>query len=316
MRFNFLSICCGGSSDSTSDTETAGGSFTARPDNDDPIGGLSALERRMNGGFLKNLRIEGLTSRRERAARTIQRIWRGGVQRQENAELAFQVPYITPFAFCAATNSYALKFRAGQHDGVESYRATTSDEFMAFRARQRTGWEIYRSTASDKFANAYLYSFRRIEERDANLRRDHPAGVPEGALYRRGESKDHNMRDNCIWLMGLSHHNKGAVLTTDLDDETIIRRRARREASPKEQTTERNLSALSREVLGMVESGHFVVERDGSRTTLVPRKPKQDESTRMAKLTDFKTPRGIERSELIRRFKEKGVNASHISEMP
>lgn len=316
MRFNFLSICCGGGSDSTSDTETAGGSFTARPNNGDPVGGWPALERRMNSGFLKNLRIEGLTSRRERAARTIQRLWRGGVQRQKNAELPFPVPYKTPFAFCAATNSYALKFRARQRDGERLYRATTSDEFMAFRARQRTGWEIYRSTGSDKFENAYLYSFRRMEERDANLRRDHPAGVPEGALYRRGESKDHNMRDNCMWLMGLSHHKKGAVLTTNLDDETIIRRRARQEASPKEQTTERNLSALSREVMGMVESGHFVVERNGSRTTLVPRKPEQGESTRVAKLTDFKTPRGIERSELIRRFEENGVDVSHISETP
>ncbi|WP_175891663.1 hypothetical protein [Burkholderia cepacia] len=233
------------------------------------------------------------------AATTIQRIWRGARQRRHNAELAQQnTPHQTNIEYFMATHAYSVK-----------NVAASSNQNRQIQAR------AYRDTAFiPKDGFAYLHSFQRQHEFKEFIKKiaEHPPS--QGEIYRPGAPENHDMKANNAWLLGLAHHKKSLVLSVPLDDTTIVRNSSR--DSPQElQTTDHNLSALAREVLGLVQSGHYSVSNlinpDTGNIEAQAFEPKP--SAKHAKLEDFQTPHGMPKPQLRSVLQHAGVNVQGIT---
>ncbi len=133
-----------------------------------------------------------------------------------------------------------------------------------------------------------------------------PKEANKGNIY---NPRVHNMRVNSYWLLGLAHHQREAALTTPLDDKTLVRKSAKNKPV-EERNTEHKLSALGREVLGMVQNGHFVPSYDSSLGIQILRPTPQ---AQFAKLEDFKTPLGMKKEEIKERLAAKGIDVSGIT---
>lgn len=115
----------------------------------------------------------------------------------------------------------------------------------------------------------------------------------------------HDMRSNSAWMLGLAHHGVSAVMTTALDDETLVRQSARkRNLRPQEA-----FSALGREVLGMVQHGAFAPVAGPRGTQILA--PTAD--AKHATLASMQTPRGLPRAEIKRRLNAKGIDVKRIT---
>lgn len=234
-----------------------------------------------------------------RAAEKIQAIWRGYAVRSEFSSKEQQsTPYASLGQFQRATYSFSFRnlkdWPIGSNQRQAEYRIyqTTNripSEQPAFLHSYR------RESALNSAMNAYNVSLESIESVDAGNIYE-PFVIADGV---------HTMKINSVWLLGLAHHQKSAVLTTSLDDETLVR-------GPAEGNAEHNvsLSALGREVLGMVQNGHFAPQYDeGSGLQVLMPTPQ----ARLAKLEDFKTPSGMKKEEIKEKLAAKGVDVSKIT---
>jgi hypothetical protein len=108
--------------------------------------------------------------------------------------------------------------------------------------------------------------------------------------------------------LGLAHHGKPVLLTTSLDDETLVRRSAKN-GPAKFQNTDHNFSALGREVLAMVQNDQFKpMPGPLGKQLLIP-----TEKAKSATLEDMKTPSGMPKKELKKQLEGKGIDVNKIS---
>jgi hypothetical protein len=233
---------------------------------------------------------------RNEAAATIQAHWRGGEQRKVNAlEAQRTTPYPNAMSYRMATHSFsaqALELPTGR--------------------RENDGWKSYASTQTvPPRSVALLHSFQREAELEAASQRLYGNAEPDGVIYSPYGESQHDMRVNSAWVLGLAHAGMPAVLTAKLDDETVVRRRARDIAPPEEQNTDFNLSALAREVIGMTGSGHY---RVASRTMMGMQVLVPTATAAQAKLVDFKTPYGMPQGELKERLDEAGIDTRGLTD--
>lgn len=237
----------------------------------------------------------------ETAAEKIQAVWRGYAVRKNIAAQAQQLtPYSSQLKFQQATYGFSLK-------NLKAWPVGS--------AQRKAEYKVYLNT--NKIAvegQAFLHSFQRREALKSALQSYNismNSAKESGNIYSpwdAGATK-HNMKLNSAWLLGLAHHWKQAVLTAPLDDETLVRQSAR--AKPvEERNTEHNFSALGREVLGMVQNGHFVPQHDDRHGFQVLAPTPQ---ARLAKLEDFKTPSGMKKEEIKEKLAAKGIDVSKIT---
>ena len=234
-----------------------------------------------------------------RAAEKIQALWRGYAIRSEFASKEQQLtPYASLGQFQRATYSFSLRnlkdWPIGSNQRQAEYRIYQSTNRIS--SEQPAFLHSYRrESALNSAMNSYNVSLESIESVDAGNIYE-PFVIADGA---------HNMKINSVWLLGLAHHQKSAVLTTSLDDETLVRKAAEGDAEHNV-----SLSALGREVLGMVQNGLFTPQYDeGSRLQVLMPTPQ----ARLAKLADFKTPSGMKKEEIKEKLAAKGIDVSKIT---
>jgi hypothetical protein len=231
---------------------------------------------------------------RTKAAATIQAHWRGGQQRDLNAsEAQGHAPYRNETHYKMATNGYSGEVLHA--DGPHGPRGNN-------------GWLAYAwAHTAPRNSLALLHSFQRKDKLAEAKQALYNGAEPDGVIY--APNGTHDMRVNSAWMLGLAHNQTPAVMTAELDDVTVVRSSARNHAPVEEQTTDSNLSALAREVVGMTQSGHFRVgDPLHEMQVLVP-----NPSAAKATLNDFKTPFGMPQDELKRKLDDAGLNTSGLS---
>lgn len=231
---------------------------------------------------------------RDKAAVTIQAHWRGGQQRDLNATTAQDhTPYRTEAHFKIATHGYSGEALHG--DGSHG-------------PSENNGWQAYtRARKVRRNSLALLHSFQRRDKFEEAKQVFYTNKVPEGAIYK--PLGTHDMRVNSAWMLGLAHKGTPAVITAELDNQTVVRSSARESLPAEMQTTDHNLSALAREVLGLTQHGHFSVgEPLNHMQVLVP-----NPSAAKATLNDFRTPGGMPQDELKNKLDEAGINTAGLS---
>lgn len=248
---------------------------------------------------------------KSQAAKKIQAVWRGYTVRRDNAARAQEkTPYESLGQFQQAIHSFSLK-------NLQDWPFGT----VRRKNRSKAEYKVYQSTNNiPSGQHAFLHSFQQREALKSALNSYNVIesdASANGSIYNpkpRGVSGSlkHDMKLNSIWLLGLAHHNKSAVLTTPLDDKNLIRRSAGAKSVEK-MNTEHSFSALGREVLGMVQNGHFESQNDELRKmqVLIPT-PK----ARLAKLDDLKTPSGMKKEEIKEKLADKGIDVSKITTSP
>lgn len=174
--------------------------------------------------------------------------------------------------------------------------------------RWKTGYDVYCSTSRISDGRpALLYSYRRKNDfHSVRTAYDIPKKNKHTGNIYNVPSGQHDMKVNGCWVLGLAHHKKPAVLTTPLDDETLFGTAAR----PVKGQDPEYISSLGREVLGMVQSGHFVANYDErlGKQILWP-----TPQARFANLEDFKTPVEMGREEIKKQLAAKGIDVSRVS---
>ncbi|MEN3297186.1 MAG: hypothetical protein V7642_6439 [Burkholderiales bacterium] len=249
--------------------------------------------------FVRN-KANGAVEQVKTASVTIQRAFmadserltaeaRGFIKRKKIMEECQQMtPYPNRGVYRFATEN--LRYQ-GSTDEINSHDGSSRPE--EYPAEE---WDVYRATASIKLLEmpyAYLHSFRKRGDIRNEL---HDRKVPDpfkgkqlrglGHVYL---APEHDMRVNNAWLLGLAHRGVETVLTTSLDETTIVRR----SAPINEKTMEQHASALLREVVGMLQNELFTV-RDGEhgKKIFTP-----TEKARTATLKDFQTSQQMNRAE-------------------
>jgi len=249
--------------------------------------------RTRQSSILDGLPPSGALSQRNKAATTIQAHWRGGQIRDLMATAAQEsAPYPNETHYKMATNGYSGK--AQRVDALDGPRGNN-------------GWLPYAwAHTAPRNSLALLHSFQRKDKLEETKQTLYNGAEPDGVVY--NPYGTHDMRTNCAWLLGVAHRGISAVMTVELDDVTVVRSKARKNAPVEEQTTASNLSALAREVVGMTQSGHFRVgEPLHDMQVLVP-----NPSAAKATLNDFKTPFGMPQDELKRKLDEAGINTDGL----
>jgi len=284
------------------------GACISRPSTSNPIDGIAssspdlpplpAAAASSAAAPIRSGPLDGLGRRQrlspDEAATAIQARWHGARQRVINAEVAQGLtPYRSEMHYKMATHSYSGEVQRLDREGGP---------------RENNGWPAYSLTkAAPRGSLALLHSFQRGDDLAEVKESLYPNDVPEGVIY--NPDGNHDMRVNSAWMLGLAHHGMPAVMTGALDDTTVVRSSARESLPEDEQTTDSNLSALAREVLGMTESGHYRVgDSLLGKQVLVP-----TASAAKATLKDFKTPFGIPQDELKRRLDHAGIDTSELS---
>jgi hypothetical protein len=232
------------------------------------------------------------------AAARIQAHFRGGRQRDVNARHAqAHAPYRNLMHYKMATHAYSGEAAEAAVDRD----ADASDE-----------WLMYLSAmAAPTGQVAFLHSFQREGDLEGAKQWLYNGNPPVGSIYSPPDDV-HDMRTNSAWMLGLAHNAMPAMLTTTLDGSSIVRNSAWENKPPEECTTERNLSALAREVVGMTGSGHYAVgEWMHGRQMLRP-----TASAARAALADFRTPSGMPYAELKGKLDEAGVDTSRLHVRP
>jgi len=234
----------------------------------------------------------------ESAAEKIQAVWKGAVVRGNLAAQAQQsTPYASQFQFQQASFGFSLKNLQARPIGSEQRQAE---------------YAIYAST-DDIWVNApaFLHSFQRkgaFKSAQRSYREETLIGKECVYSPQRAGAEKHDMKLNSAWLLGLAHHGKKAVLTVPLDDETLVRKSAKKRPV-EERNTEHHFSALGREVLGMVQKGHYVPQHDRYGYQVLMPTPQ----ARQATLEDFKTPVGMKKEEIKEKLAARGIDVSKIT---
>lgn len=257
---------------------------------------MSAAKQK-SGADQKTFAAPAATPQAARAATRIQSVFRGASVRRKNAAAMQAVtPYPSRGHYDLATHNFAM------------------DQRGRSALLKKVDWKVYESTGRIAATEqpAFLHSFQRVTDFDDELKARgtsrfelHQEGnVYEPSAY--GGPKQHDMRSNSAWMLGLAHHQAPAVMTTPLDDQTLVRESAQKEK--KDAGTDQHFSAFGREVLGMVQHGHFApVAGPRNKQVLKP-----SEAAKRATLADFKTPRGKPQSEIKAALKAKGIDVSRI----
>lgn len=231
----------------------------------------------------------------DEAATAIQAHWRGARQRELNAPAAQEhTPYRNEAQFKMATNGYS----------GEATKAQDPDG-----GRENSGWKAYAAARdAPPDALALLHSFQRPQQLRKAKQTLFGGKPPAGAVYQ--PKGAHDMRVNSAWMLGLAHRGTPAVMTAALDKRTIVRNEARKSLPVKEQTPDKHLSALAREVVGMTHSGHFSVGEPLNGMQVLVANP----SAAKATLQDFQTPGGMPQAELKQRLEQVGINTSGLED--
>lgn len=221
-------------------------------------------------------------SQRDAAATAIQRTWRGG---KEHDSVADDSARDTPYK-----NAAHYKFATHGFSGQAKQR---NDRIPG---STETEWSAYESTAGlGPETPALLSSHQRrqgVKDAVSTLYEDGVA--PEGAEYE--PNGIHTMRANSAWLLGLAHRNAPAVLTTQVDRNTLVR-------------YDLSSTALARELVGMTNSGHFEAgENVGPWQTLTP-----TATASTARLEDFQTPTSMPLSFVEDTLDQGGVDTSKLN---
>lgn len=246
--------------------------------------------------------VPAVTPHQEQAATLIKKVWRGARQRQSMANAIANnpehpPPYQSGFECAAATNMYSI--RAMANDSIDDRRA---------------GAAAYMDTMAIRGDNfAYLHSLRHKKATDSFVKQISPREPMRGQIYKPPNGM-HDMRINSMWLLGLAHRGTTVLMTAPLTDETIIRREAVNTSTGA--TTDENLSAYAREVVGMLKSGSFRIADvvDGSTLNYVGQGLIPTQEAANAKLSDFHTSRGLPKAELKFLLQEHGVDVEKISD--
>jgi len=113
----------------------------------------------------------------------------------------------------------------------------------------------------------------------------------------------HDMRSNSAWMLGLAHYGVSAVITTPLDDVTLVRQ------SKSKLGTDAAFSAFGREVLGMVQHGAFApIAGPRGLQVLQP-----TAEAKRATLRSLRTPGGMPRSDIKTRLQAHGIDVKKIT---
>ncbi|WP_158598070.1 hypothetical protein [Noviherbaspirillum saxi] len=230
------------------------------------------------------------------AAMCIQRIWRGyRIRKNLAGQAQARTPYASPADYRWATNSYAPAVLKKRPFGSALRNAEAGVYFTA------------RDIPSGQ--RALLHSFQRESDFLNGVKLINRSSKPQiGTKYRPSSYGKHDMRVNAAWLLGLAHFGREIVMTTKLDDQTIIRRSAAK--GPQEKRNVRhNLSAYAREVHGLLQNDYFTVQSTIAGCQLLSPTP----GVRTATMEGLKTPRGMPKEELRRFFEKKGIDVSGIT---
>jgi hypothetical protein len=249
------------------------------------------------------------------AALLLQSIYRGGKVRQQlMREMQTTTPYENAVAYHMATNNYSPKALKDRPRNMFTNRPKNSE-------LRRSEVKVYQDAVSvPAGTKAYLHSFQRTKDfaeemanngEEISLNEDKRTYKPNtrGVKY---SPIPHDMRANCAWLLGLAHNNTTVILTTQLDDVTVVRESTRRTQPPEFHTPAHAFSALGREVLAMLQCGAFRVETGPrGKTHLIP-----TERASSITLEDLRTPASIDARTLKVLLQEKGFDVSAISDPP
>lgn len=234
------------------------------------------------------------------AATLLQAAWRGAASRMRTASMAQScTPYLSRTHYMLATRGY-LPADTRPHSSAVQFLDV---EYGVYHAASQIGPRT----------PAFLRSFQRPQHLQAMLRVFNlDPGATKGVVYNPSAFGYHDMRANNAWLLGLGHHKKSALLTTLLDDDTIVRRSAKYRA-PELRTPSRHCSALARELVGMVQNDHFraqdpILFDDALRQLLVP-----TAAAAAAKLEDYRTPRGMSQAFIKEKLMQANIDVSGLS---
>lgn len=162
--------------------------------------------------------------------------------------------YLKPFHFNLAVGNYS-------HEGMQK-RPRESEK------RQSEEKTYFEAAQLDPPHQAYLYSRQRNDDfkNSAQIKGETISFNPStdryhidtvGAKYM---PLEHTMRSDYAWMLGLAHRKISLIMTTGLDETTLFA--VNRDLQPDEQAALPQLSTLSRELLGLLRSGAYTVQRE------------------------------------------------------
>lgn len=233
----------------------------------------------------------------ESSAVKLQKLMRGAEVRSRLArEMQMRTPYESGIQFSLANHLFSPRFdRATADIAKELHKKESATELASHRRAQ--AYRAYRSVGPMQFLPedkrvGILHSFRQPNRFNAVLSgrqvplRDHGVGNIYGPKW-------HEMLINSAWMLGLAHQDFPVALAARLDD-TILYRRTYGGT---------RLSALPRELLGMLQSGLFTVAPGAhAGTMLVP-----TAKAKTASLSALKTPRSMSMENLKKILAMHGV---------